>query len=518
MKINYFILLALLSFCTMQAQHSRTVIHEYPLTNVVIDGDETTDKKDEVSWLKQDFGVWKQYAPEGNERYTDEGIVLTKDRTGASGFSIKDLKLDLRQSIRIEFEYAMAAVSGSPYQYGGGGMTFFLHDANRTFSIGYIASALGYSFNTSASSANKSGLSGAYLGIGFDLNGDSKARLGMSSYELREGITEPRYEHAGLNNGPDTFGDYYGKHITLRGAEQGGGYKGNPVLLTKYFGGQSSGNHIAMATLDYDTGEYDFEPNDQSDKFDISNGNFDYNPNFQKIIVEFVPNGEHGMYVTVIAKDDYDQDIVLIDQFYYQHSFKAFGDGGYNDSGVFVDHQYTFSTSIPDRVNIGFVATTMDNHHQKTIVKNVKITTVEDKEEEDDEEEFTMEEQQEEICVSDSGNSQNAWFEFELDDHDDYHLDRDSFEFMDEYGHVLGGYSYESNDGKWEYDDYDNKMKFTVSKHNFEPEDEVKIYYTIEGDNKSNGKRGKSTPTALVVEGIACGAMFNPHIQVKVEE
>ncbi|WP_243731251.1 hypothetical protein [Myroides sp. LoEW2-1] len=388
--------------------------------------------------------------------------------------------------------------------------------------MGYLGSALGYSFNgstASGSTAIKTGLNGAYLGIGFDLDGNNKERRGfeMGSYETREGLTAQRYVDAGFDindvkydYGRNVFGSYYKNHITLRGAGQGNSYKGNPLLLTKYFGGQNAANEVAMATLDYNTGDYNFSGSYEGDDFNIADGGFDYSPKFQKIEVEVRPDGEDGIYVTIKGNGN-----VLIDNFYYKHSFKTYGDGKVVNN-EYEDYQYNYNSSIPDRVNIGFAATTMNNHTQKTIIRNVKVSPIDDKE--DGDEEFTLQESNEEMCVSDSENSDGARIEFELADSKDYDLENDTFEFTDESGNYLGDSSYHQSDvGKWEYNSYYNEVTLTISNKYFKPGEEAKVYYTVEGDNKSNGKRGKSRPTAITVSGIACGAIANPHIRAKNE-
>lgn len=514
MKKYYYLIIACFGLLTLQAQQTKNGSYEYPLTDI--------DYNNLPSWIANDFGKGSLSGPTGQSRYTSEGIVLTIKRATTSAFAITDLNLDLRKGAKFEFEYAMASVNwddAQGAQFGGGGMTFFLYDADQSLSMGYVGSALGYSFNGSTaggSTAIKTGLNGGYLGIGFDLDGNNKERRGfeMGSYETREGLTVQRYVDAGFDiknveheYGRNVFGSYYKNHITLRGAGQGNSYKGNPLLLTKYFGGQNAANEVAMATLDYNTGDYNFSGSYEGDDFNIADGGFDYSPKFQKIEVEVRPNGEDGMYVTIKGNGN-----VLIDNFYYKHSFKTYGDGKVVNN-EYEDYQYNYNSSIPNRVNIGFAATTMNNNTQKTIIRNVKVSPIDDN---GGDEEFTLQERVEELCVSDSGNSNGASIELELSDSNEYSLDKDTFEFTDEYGNYLGGSSYnQSGVGKWEYNSYYNEVTLTISDNYFEPGDKAKIYYTVEGDNRSNGKRGKSRPTVIAIDGIACGAITNPQINTK---
>lgn len=508
MKKYYYLLIACFGLLTIQAQTLKNGSYEYSLTDI--------DYNKLPSWIDNDYGKWEHLAPKNEYRFTSEGIVLTIKRTSATAFAITDLNLDLRKGAKFEFEYAMASVTyDGPAEagYGGGGMTFFIYDANKPLKMGYLASALGYSFNgetAGGSTAISQGLNGAYLGIGFDLDGNNKERkgYGMGSYETREGLSHLRYENAGFKDGMTAlyfgryvFNDYYKNHITLRAAGQGDGYKGNPLMLTKYFGGKNSSNGIAMATLDYNSGEYNFSGSNNGDVFNIADGGTDSKPKFQKIEVELIPNGEAGMYVTVKGNGK-----ILIDRFYYQHSFKTYGDGKGKDED-YVDYQYNYNSSIPNKVNIGFVGTTMDNNTQKTIIRNLKVTPgVEEVEEPE------LEDIDTEMCVSDSGNSKDGVIDVRVLQNTGYKVGWGSFMFVDKNGNKIGDRTYEDSTGKWEFSSGEEEITFTIKKSWFEPGDEADIYYSIELD----GVRSK--PALFRIKGIACGAVVNPHIRSKAGE
>ncbi|MDR0193867.1 MAG: hypothetical protein LBI73_01980 [Myroides sp.] len=500
MKKYYYIIIAFLSLLTLQAQTTKSSTYEYPLTDI--------DHKNLPNWIDNDYGKWEQYAPKNEYRFTSEGIVLTIQRTSASAFAITDLELDLRQGARFEFEFAMAAVRGSGYQFGGGGMTFFIYDADESLSMGYLASALGYSFNGSTaggSTAVSTGLNGGYLGIGFDLDGNNKERkgFGMTSYETREGLSHLRYNDAGFHGdeipfdfGRYVFDDYYKNHITLRGAGQGDGYKGNPLLLTQYFGGKDSSNGIAMAQLDYDTGEYDFSGSDNGDYFNIADGDYDSDPNFQKIEVILVPDGEAGMYITVKGNDE-----ILIDRFYYKHSFITYGEGK-GEGKDYVDYQYDFETSIPERVNIGFAGTTMDNNHQKIIIRNLKVTPGEG----GGEEGVKLKDEYGEVCVVKGIDSTGAMAFIDILEDTDYDVDWDSFRFVDRNGNHEGETPTDYY-SRWEYDSDDRRVTTTIMFDDFDPGEDVEMYFTVEIDGV------ESQPAKIRVRGAACGASINPHIR-----
>ena len=506
MKKYYYLLITCLTLLTVKAQTT----HEYPLTDL--------DYSNLPSWITNDFGKGSLSGPTGQSRYTSEGIVLTIKRATTSAFAIKDLNLDLRKGAKFEFEYAMASVNWNDAQgaqYGGGGMTFFIYDAKESLSMGYLGSALGYSFNgstASGSTAIKTGLNGAYLGIGFDLDGNNKERRGfeMGSYETREGLTAQRYVDAGFDindvkydYGRNVFGSYYKNHITLRGAGQGNSYKGNPLLLTKYFGGQNAANEVAMATLDYNTGDYNFSGSYEGDDFNIADGGFDYSPKFQKIEVEVRPDGEDGVYVTIKGNGN-----VLIDNFYYKHSFKTYGDGKVVNN-EYEDYQYNYNSSIPDRVNIGFAATTMNNHTQKTIIRNVKVSPIDEGEDEG----IELEDEYEEICISENIDSTGAVAFIDILKDTDYNVDWNSFKFVDKDGNKKGNTDDYFKDyyAEWEYDRSNRQVKMTVQFDYYKPQENLDIFYTVKIDGV------ESKPANILVKSIECGAIANPHIRVKNE-
>lgn len=491
MKKYYYLLIACFSLLTVQAQNTKSNTYNLPLTG--------TSKPPGIveEWDKGGS------APSGSERYTEEGIVLSHDRVGYSGFAIDDLEIDLREGAVVEFEYAMSTIYGTGYSPGGG-MSFFLFDADKKFKLGYGRSALGYAYNESNSTARLAGLAGGYLGIGFDLSGGFKGTGAMIQYEMRAGISDARYADAGVT--PNVFGDYYSDHITLRGAIQGmQGFNGNPVLYSQYQGYRNPSNDIATAKLNYNTGEYDFERRYDGAGFDIANGGSSKTPNFQKIIVELIPDNEEGMYVTVKAKDG-GNEIMLIDNFYYKHSFNTYRVDGRNNNGV-IETLYNFKTTIPQKVKIGFVGLSIDFAQQKTIIRNVKVYPPGQNQPELDDIVADM-------CVSDTGKSKGGVIDVDVLQNTGYDITWGSFMFVDEDGNKLEGddREYEDSTGKWEFSSRNEEITFTVKDGWFEPGDEADIYYSIELD----GVRSK--PALFRIKGIACGAVVNPHIRSKAGE
>ncbi|MDR2221164.1 MAG: hypothetical protein LBE34_00335 [Flavobacteriaceae bacterium] len=486
-KYYYYIIITFLSFSVLQAQQTQGGTYTLPLTG--------TSKPAGIveEWDKGGS------APVGTERYTEEGIVLSHDRVGYSGFAIDDLTIDLRKGATIEFEYAMSKIYGTGYGPGGG-MTFFIFDAEKTFKLGYGRSALGYAYNESNSTARLSGLAGGYLGVGFDLNGHFKGTGGMTAYEMRAGISEERYNVAGVI--PGVFGNNYGSHITLRGAVQGmTGFNGNPVLFSQYQGGSISSSEITNAKLNYNTGEYDFGTINTNANFDIAEGGSSNAVNFQKVIIELVPNQEEGMYVTVKGNNG-GSDMILIDSFYYKHSFKTYRVDGYASGGNLKETLYDFKTTIPEKVKIGFVGLSIDFAQQKTIIRNVKVTSPDIEEVGE-----KLEDTYEEICISDKANNSGANTKVKILESTNYNVNWDSFQFVDENGNELGKYLYENTFAKWEYSNYSKEVTITIRDGSFRPNEEVVVYYTVEID----GIRSK--PAQIKVKGITCGAIANPQLR-----
>ncbi|WP_158963647.1 hypothetical protein [Myroides fluvii] len=433
-------------------------------------------------------------APNGYQRYTSEGTVLTRDRVSYSAIALDNLEIDLREGLTVEFEYAMASVP--PAAYGKGeGMTFFIFDASRSFEIGYGFEALGYAYNEANSNlGRKKGVLGAYLAVGFDIGGGFHKHFENNEYR-REGISAQRFSDAGFSQAD--FGRYRANHVTLRGAHadfrQGGGFNGNPVLLTKYFGGFSANStDVSMATLNYRTGQYNFGFNSDAASFDVGNGGSEANPNFQKIRVELEPvsNG-NGMYVTVKAIEG-SREIMLIDRFQYETNFKTFDK---------LNDLYDFSAPIPHRVKIGFSAATGNFTQQKTIIRNVKVSIPNA---------LILPDVTDKMCVSDNGNSRNAAISVSLFEEADFSVNASSFKFLDSSGSEVGTSYTQSNVGRWEYSSRNEEVTLTLTNGNFEPGDVAEVHYIVEARDGT-----KAQPATIRITGIACGATINPQIQVK---
>ncbi|MGG5505933.1 MULTISPECIES: hypothetical protein [unclassified Myroides] len=481
MKKYLYAIIACLCLLTAQAQ-TRSGTVTFPLTN---------GNGDAPSGIKDHFGLGGN-TPTGYERHTSEGLVLTKDRVGYSAFTLDNLEIDLREELQVEFEYALASVNAG---YGKGeGMAFFFYEPGERFEFGYRFEALGYAYNETGSTfGRQKSLEGSYLAIAFDVTGGFKDYFNTNE-SRREGISAQRFEDANLSQ--RDFGRYKGNHVTLRGAHaayrQAAGYSGNPVLLSKYYGGAStSSTDVSMATLNYDTGQYTFGVNSNSAAFDVGNGGSQNNPNFQKIRLEFKPASRGGIYITVKAIEG-SRTIVLIDEFEYKTAFKTF------------DRQnilYDLRAPVPHRVKMGFTASTGNFSQQKTIIRNVKVTIPNA---------LILDDVKADMCVSEEGDSRNATIDVAVFEDTDFSVNPSSFNFLDNNGNEMGTSYTQSNVGRWEYSSRNEEVTLTLTNGNFEPGDVAKIQYNVEARDGT-----KAQPATIRITGVACGASINPHIRVK---
>lgn len=248
----------------------------------------------------------------------------------------------------FEFEYALSEMNDESSLSGG--LTFFLVDSKANVKkMGYRGSGLGYVYNISNSTENKPGIVGAYLGIGFDVNGHSKSEYVTKAYQLREAISQQRYLEQGTTS-YKLWNHLYDKHITLRGGFMND-YRGFPVLYTHYYGNEVDESAPNYAQLDYKTGQYIFGKNDNAPKFDITNGGADPNPNFQKIIVEIKASEDKKSTIISVKSRVNGQDLILIDHFKYDTTFKTFRQLGINTPD---EELYQYDVPIPDKVKNRF--------------------------------------------------------------------------------------------------------------------------------------------------------------------
>ena len=325
--------------------------------------------------------------------FTNEGLRLTPAAANQFGaVFINDRKFGSKNGIHIEFEY-MVYGSSTGSNNADGFSVFFFDDAVTNPQIGGSGAALGYSYvraNNSYPSNRRRGLTGAYLGIGFDNWGNFK-KTQFWGNEIIGGTQQ-------LVNTPDAN---LGKsHVTLRGAEGHGypnstnpingmtdGRTGYPVLISQstlsgtptnheYIYLNNSGDHVISGNNSNYTGD-----------FTIRGGaafTSDNDPAYRKAIIEMYPDGTtDGMYVTVKIQHGKTVETVIDNYFYkeqtlYRETAIVHNTNGDNSSGSLptnpiVSGVLTLDTKIHDFLKIGFAAST-GSYNDIHLIKNLKIT------------------------------------------------------------------------------------------------------------------------------------------------
>ncbi|SFW59901.1 hypothetical protein SAMN02927921_02631 [Sinomicrobium oceani] len=132
----------------------------------------------------------------GNNAYLTSGVDdpvnagwlrLTKAQGNQKGYAYINKSFPSTLGVLVDFEYTMwRTMTNAPY-YGADGFSIFLFDASYgpgNFALGAYGGSLGYA-NSTASSPATAGLTGGYIGIGFDAYGNfvrsSEGKNGGSS-------------------------------------------------------------------------------------------------------------------------------------------------------------------------------------------------------------------------------------------------------------------------------------------------------------------------------------------------
>jgi len=313
------------------------------------------------------------------------GLRLTENKNSQFGACfLEDCLFSSINGIRLEFEYMIYGGSGAD------GFVVFLSDAvalSATPTVGTAGSSLGYTYNRASNYGSNEnnrcdGLSGAYLGIGFDVFGNFKYT--RWAHNERKGGTE---------KAPNNYNGEHGSHITIRGGIGPGYSKGGmgtprtsgyPVLVT-----QSTSNKAENKILN-SSGNYVGIANSPSvSNFSLRGGtNFSgtSSSGYRKAIIELYPipadipsDPPKGMYITVKIKTESGA-YCIIEDYEYINELKyketaAPKDSDYNNSntGPYTSEVLTLNAKAPQYMRIGFTASTggkNDNH----VIKNLLIT------------------------------------------------------------------------------------------------------------------------------------------------
>ncbi|MHC5202076.1 hypothetical protein ACYSNV_07690 [Myroides sp. LJL119] len=486
-KLKYFIISAFFVF-SVYGQETLNSTKEYSFTSS--DGSKPT-------YITEAAAI-NNNGPTGRQRYTPDGILLTSTRNTYGGFMINDLLVDLRKGARFEFDYSIfQGENGFPL---GAGLTFFMYDSQVNFQLGYHDSALGYSYNEQTGVGFHDGLQGGYLGIALDVAG--RFYLGADKlskvYEHREGITATNFTQAGYPGLEQFKWPFAGSHLTLRGAlnsKKGNYYRGTAVLVTKSYPGMKTANdQISMGTLDYNTGQYNFQANPNSVDFDIGSAWTSTQPVFNRITVDMSPikdsDGNQAMLIFIEATDDKGKTTVLLDNFIYQQSYQTYDQNG---------NIYTGSAIIPKAVRIGFSASATLTSQGKVMIGNLKVTSGNG---------FDLPPVAQQVCVSDSGNSLGATAEITPFDKDKDNINVSTFNFLDASNNPVGMVYEQNYVGTWRYDPTQNLVTLVVSNPSVSPQTTLQVNYIV--DNTSGET---SSASSIELQALACGAFINTNVR-----
>lgn len=403
--------------------------------------------------------------------FTNIGLRLTEPKTQQFGaIFVNNRQFGTENGIKIEFEYMV---------FGGGttgadGFSVFLFDAEVTTpTIGAKGAGLGYAYNraifSSYGAQRNKGLSGAYLGIGFDSFGNFNAQRFQGESMVN-----------GILNGSSSVG---GSNVTIRGAEgkpdpayvgagaraNEEGFSGYPVLISQSTTAINKNRIINETDGGYDAFSTSLE---NGDVFNIrGNGAFNdgdvKNAAYRKAIIELYPLQPSGMSVTVKiirGSNNGAVESTVIDNFEYKDEF-AYEENSYNNNGgdvgttlKAITKKITLDTSAPKFLRLGFAASTgsvTDNHY----IKNLRVTLPSSAIANDDEgilqSNFTSTINPLKNDLGFTGpvapNQQGR----------SGYLNRATFRFLDDNNNPITGTTYTNTSGTWVYNISDGKLTYT---------------------------------------------------------
>ncbi|MDU1906379.1 MAG: hypothetical protein E6772_16535 [Dysgonomonas sp.] len=326
------------------------------------------------------IGVPKPDNGSNSVKFTSEGVQLTSNEYSQFGaITLNNQTFAGDKGALITFEYMVYDKDDENKKSGGDGFTVFLFDANETNpGIGAIGGGLGYTFNrTNNSNSDKRarGVKSAYLGIGFDSYGNFK-KLFYQGESRVNGVPFNKGVTGAFSSSEDPN---QGNEITLRGAAHpqgltppgmGLGYSGYPTLSS-----QRTTEDVSYVLKTSGNYAYDRVNGKSRIKkpFAIRGGKpFDKpsDPGYRKAIIELLPNGNKGYYVSVMIQTERSIIDTVIYRYNYTQEVKyvenaigstiSQGDNASNDDMYFSSPQVTLKAPAPERFKIGFAAATGD--------------------------------------------------------------------------------------------------------------------------------------------------------------
>lgn len=324
--------------------------------------------------------------------FTSDGLQLTSNAANLFGAVIFDaVSFSPANGMDIEFEYVMYG-NGSASYGAGDGLMFFLFDGNVTPNIGARGAGLGYTYNraqSTYSSLRKTGLAGAYLGVGFDYYGNNRLRRfqaesrvgGINAAEVRDQITL-----RGAGGYVTLSGSTISSNVSpIPGASTNnasgyGSYNfGYPVLVSKSTTSTATNSGY---TLDTSTGTYSSTPgiNGVSLRAGGTSIPNSSSPNYRKAVIELRPNALGGFNVTVKIRNN-SQTYTVIDKFHYPTSLTYVENANnvtttspyFDNSGTAsANTTHVLNATPPSTLKMGFAAST-GGAYQTHLIRSVSV-------------------------------------------------------------------------------------------------------------------------------------------------
>lgn len=278
---------------------------------------------------------------------TGNSLILTSNNTKESGYAYIDIPFSPAYGIKVSFEYASYGGTNP----GADGFSFFLFDGNYgdfpagnpfEFKTGGFGGSLGYAPLRNPDAippANENGLTGAYLGIGFDEWGNfARSWEKLPKEQWLTNFYQFFDSEYGLKNNDDGFPvtELYPQTISVRGPEN----PPNPYVPYQLITHKEVNDADPSLPFPFTTDT------------DGSSASFNCPPDadYRKVFIDLKPNGA-GTYTLTVKMNV-----------------------GGNEITIFQDVDYPFVA--PDNLKIGFAASTGSNtnkHEIRNLAADVSI-------------------------------------------------------------------------------------------------------------------------------------------------
>ena len=354
---------------------------------------------------------------------TNRGLILTTQTSQVGAFFLPNHLFTTSNGMLIEFEYMMYYTdppgSGNTRELTDGICMFLVDATNGTYignNLRFGADGAGfgytnrYSFNSSYNQLILTpGIKGGYLAVALD-QGPFKT-IRMDGTDIRNGIP---YGPTGIpgreiTSTKDVASDTR-SNVTIRGAagRNAMNFSGNkftsslpegnwgyPVLVTRHTGGSedlAGKRNTTGFVLNATTGEYDastFQNNSITPTiekpFDIAGGSdFGYKSNnsYRKVIIALTPNSnEDGFHITVTIQHGSEKTVVIdgfsyvSDTYYMENAIPSDQLSGW-PTAYKSSPKHQLNVTTPERLAIGFTASTGTVTNYTNVIKNLRITMI----------------------------------------------------------------------------------------------------------------------------------------------